>query len=173
MYRFATHRLPPLPRVFGWSAVKRRGAARNTGYESAVVGCPGTGCGRMQFTSDGADGRAAETVAVVADVWWARHCGVRLLRGVPCAVAVALAVSGCLGGGTPSGGVLPDLTGAATADAVVALQDAGFTHLKTQHKPSATVRPDAVITTDPPAHARVLYSQTVTVVVSSGPLQLA
>jgi hypothetical protein len=153
--------------------VKRRGTARNIDPDSAVVGCPGTRCHRIQFTPDGDAGeRLAETVAVVADVWWARRCGVRLLRGVPCAVAVALAVSGCLGGGTPSGGVIPDLTGSTTADAIAVLQDTGFTHIRTQYKPSATVRPDAVIATDPPAHARVLYSQTVTVVVSSGPIQV-
>lgn len=170
MYRLVTHRLPPLPRDFGWRAGKRRGTARNIDPDSAVVGCPGTRCHRIQFTPDGVE-RPAETVAV-ADVWWARHCGVRLLRGVPCAVAVALAVSGCLGGGTPSGGVIPDLTGSTTADAIAVLQDTGFAHIRIQQKPSATVRPDAVIATDPPAHARVLYSQTVTVVVSSGPLQV-
>ncbi|WP_431236253.1 PASTA domain-containing protein (plasmid) [Mycolicibacterium psychrotolerans] len=81
-------------------------------------------------------------------------------------------MSGCLGGGTPSGGVIPDLAGATTADAIAVLQDTGFTHIRIQQKPSATVRPQAVITTDPPAHARVLYSQTVTVVVSSGPIQV-
>lgn len=83
--------------------------------------------------------------------------------------AVIVAVSSCSAQSPPQGTV-PDLTGSPQAEAIAALQQAGFEHIRTQHIPSSTVRPDAVASTDPPARSPALFSQTITIVVSTGPI---
>ncbi len=74
-----------------------------------------------------------------------------------------------IGGNTRSVQV-PDVRGQASADAVVALQNAGF-KTRTQQKPDSTVQPDHVIDTDPAANSSVDAGAEITLNVSTGPEQ--
>ena len=62
------------------------------------------------------------------------------------------------------------MSGQASADAVVALQNAGF-KTRTQMKPDSTVPPDHVIDTEPNADTSVGAGDEITLNVSTGPEQ--
>ncbi len=83
-------------------------------------------------------------------------------------VVVTIAIN-MIGGNTRDVQV-PDVSGQASADAVVALQNAGF-KTRTQQKTDSAVPPDHVIDTEPTAGAAVGAGDEVTVYVSSGPEQ--
>ena len=61
-------------------------------------------------------------------------------------VVVTIAIN--MIGGAPRDVQVPDVKGQASADAIAALQNAGF-KTRTQQKPDSTVPPDHVINTDP------------------------
>ncbi|MEH3139566.1 MAG: Stk1 family PASTA domain-containing Ser/Thr kinase [Mycobacterium kyogaense] len=65
---------------------------------------------------------------------------------------------------------VPDVTGQASADAIAALQNRGFT-VNTVPKPDSEVPPEHVINTDPAANASVAAGSEITVNVSYGPQQ--
>jgi eukaryotic-like serine/threonine-protein kinase len=83
-------------------------------------------------------------------------------------VVVTIAIN-MIGGHTRDVQV-PDVTGQASADAVVALQNAGF-KTRTQQKPDSKVPPDHVIGTDPAANSSVGAGDEITLNVSTGPEQ--
>jgi eukaryotic-like serine/threonine-protein kinase len=83
-------------------------------------------------------------------------------------VVVTIAIN-MLGGNTRDVQV-PDVTGQASADAVVALQNAGF-KTRTQQKPDSKVPPDHVINTEPQADTEVGAGDEITLNVSTGPEQ--
>jgi serine/threonine-protein kinase len=83
-------------------------------------------------------------------------------------VVVTIAIN-MIGGNTRDVQV-PDVTGQASADAVVALQNAGF-KTRTQQKPDSKVPPDHVIGTDPAANSSVGAGDEITLNVSTGPEQ--
>ena len=66
-------------------------------------------------------------------------------------VVVTIAIN--MIGGAPRDVQVPDVKGQASADAIAALQNAGF-KTRTQQKPDSTVPPDHVINTDPDAGTR-------------------
>ena len=65
---------------------------------------------------------------------------------------------------------VPDVSNQASADAVVALQNAGF-KTRTQQKPDSNVQPDHVINTEPNAGTEVGAGDEITINVSTGPEQ--
>ena len=67
-------------------------------------------------------------------------------------VVVTIAIN--MIGGDPRDVQVPDVKGQASADAIAALQNAGF-KTRTQQKPDSTVPPDHVINTDPDADTSV------------------
>ena len=83
-------------------------------------------------------------------------------------VVVTIAIN-MIGGNTRDVQV-PDVSGQASADAVVALQNAGF-KTRTQMKPDSTVEPDHVIDTEPKADSSVGAGDEITINVSTGPEQ--
>ncbi len=83
-------------------------------------------------------------------------------------VVVTIAIN-MIGGNTRDVQV-PDVSGQASADAVVALQNGGF-KTRTQQKSDSTVQPDHVIDTEPGAGAEVDAGDEITINVSSGPEQ--
>ena len=83
-------------------------------------------------------------------------------------VVVTIAIN-MIGGNTRDVQV-PDVSGQASADAVVALQNAGF-KTRTQMKPDSTVPPDHVIDTEPSADTAVDAGDEITLNVSTGPEQ--
>ena len=83
-------------------------------------------------------------------------------------VVVTIAIN-MIGGNTRDVQV-PDVSGQASADAVVALQNAGF-KTRTQMKPDSTVEPDHVIDTEPKADTSVGAGDEITINVSTGPEQ--
>jgi eukaryotic-like serine/threonine-protein kinase len=83
-------------------------------------------------------------------------------------VVVTIAIN-MIGGNTRSVQV-PDVSGQASADAVVALQNAGF-KTRTLTKPDSTVPPDHVIDTEPNAETAVDAGDEITINVSTGPEQ--
>jgi len=83
-------------------------------------------------------------------------------------VVVTIAIN-MIGGNTRDVQV-PDVRGQASADAVVALQNAGF-KTRTQQKPDSTVEVDHVINTEPEANTAVDAGDEITINVSTGPEQ--
>jgi eukaryotic-like serine/threonine-protein kinase len=83
-------------------------------------------------------------------------------------VVVTIAIN-MIGGNTREVQV-PDVTGQASADAVVALQNSGF-KTRTQMKPDSKVPPDHVISTEPNAESEVDAGDEITLNVSTGPEQ--
>ena len=83
-------------------------------------------------------------------------------------VVVTIAIN-MIGGNTRDVQV-PDVSGQASADAVVALQNAGF-KTRTQQKPDSKVPPDHVINTEPNADTAVGAGDEITINVSTGPEQ--
>ncbi len=83
-------------------------------------------------------------------------------------VVVTIAIN-MIGGNTRDVQV-PDVRGQASADAVVALQNAGF-KTRTQQKPDSTVEVDHVINTEPEANTAVGAGDEITINVSTGPEQ--
>ncbi len=65
---------------------------------------------------------------------------------------------------------VPDVRNQVSADAVVALQNAGF-KTRTQQKPDSKVQPDHVINTEPAAGTDVAAGDEITINVSTGPEQ--
>ncbi|MGE0214893.1 Stk1 family PASTA domain-containing Ser/Thr kinase [Mycolicibacterium sp.] len=65
---------------------------------------------------------------------------------------------------------VPDVRGQASADAIAALQNRGFS-IRTQQKPDSTVPPDHVINTEPDANTAVAAGDEITLNVSTGPEQ--
>ena len=85
-------------------------------------------------------------------------------------VVVTIAIN--MIGGAPRDVQVPDVKGQASADAIAALQNAGF-KTRTQQKPDSTVPPDHVIDTDPDADTSVSAGDEITINVSTGPEQRA
>ncbi len=83
-------------------------------------------------------------------------------------VVVTIAIN-MIGGHTRDVQV-PNVSGQASADAVVALQNAGF-KTRTQQKPDSKVAPGLVIDTEPGADAEVGAGDEITINVSTGPEQ--
>jgi serine/threonine-protein kinase len=83
-------------------------------------------------------------------------------------VVVTIAIN-MIGGGSRSVQV-PDVGNQLSADAMVALQNAGF-KTRTQQKPDSKVQPDHVIDTDPAAGTEVDAGDEITINVSTGPEQ--
>lgn len=83
-------------------------------------------------------------------------------------VVVTIAIN-MIGGNTRDVQV-PDVRGQVSADAVVALQNAGF-KTRTQQRPDSTVEVDHVIDTEPEANAEVGAGDEITINVSTGPEQ--
>ena len=83
-------------------------------------------------------------------------------------VVVTIAIN--MIGGDTRGVQVPDVAGQQSADAVVALQNAGF-KTRTQQKPDSTVPPDHVIDTEPNADTEVAAGDEITINVSTGPEQ--
>ncbi|OBK77382.1 Stk1 family PASTA domain-containing Ser/Thr kinase [Mycobacterium sp. 1274761.0] len=83
-------------------------------------------------------------------------------------VVVTIAIN-MIGGNTRDVQV-PDVSNQASADAVVALQNAGF-KTRTQQKPDSKVQPDHVINTEPAAGSEVDAGDEITINVSTGPEQ--
>ena len=83
-------------------------------------------------------------------------------------VVVTVAIN--MFGGEPRDVQVPDVTGQASADAIAALQNAGF-ETRTQQKPDSEVPPGHVIGTDPAADTAVAAGDEITINVSSGPEQ--
>ncbi|MGE2737299.1 Stk1 family PASTA domain-containing Ser/Thr kinase [Mycolicibacterium vaccae] len=83
-------------------------------------------------------------------------------------VVVTVAIN--LFGGDTREVQVPDVRGQASADAIAALQNRGFT-IRTQQRPDSSVPPDHVISTEPDANASVAAGDEVTLNVSTGPEQ--
>ena len=83
-------------------------------------------------------------------------------------VVVTIAIN--MIGSNPRDLQVPDVSGQASADAVVALQNRGF-KTRTQMKPDSTVPPDHVIDTEPTANTSVAAGDEITINVSTGPEQ--
>ncbi len=83
-------------------------------------------------------------------------------------VVVTIAIN--MIGGDPRDVQVPDVKGQASADAIAALQNAGF-KTRTQQKPDSAVPPDHVINTDPDADTSVSAGDEITINVSTGPEQ--
>jgi beta-lactam-binding protein with PASTA domain/serine/threonine protein kinase len=83
-------------------------------------------------------------------------------------VVVTIAIN--MVGGNTRDVQVPDVTNQASADAVVALQNAGF-KTRTQQKPDSKVQPDHVINTEPDAGTEVAAGDEITINVSTGPEQ--
>ncbi len=83
-------------------------------------------------------------------------------------VVVTIAIN--MVGGNTRAVAVPDVRGQASADAVVALQNAGF-RTKTEQKPDSTVEVDHVISTEPEASSQVDAGDEITIKVSTGPEQ--
>ncbi|WP_123029613.1 Stk1 family PASTA domain-containing Ser/Thr kinase [Mycolicibacterium stellerae] len=83
-------------------------------------------------------------------------------------VVVTIAIN-MIGGGTRAVQV-PDVSGQVSADAVVALQNAGF-KTRTFTKPDSNVEPDHVINTEPESGTAVDAGDEITINVSTGPEQ--
>lgn len=75
-------------------------------------------------------------------------------------------------GGSPRDVQVPDVTGQASADAIAALQNRGFT-TNVERNPDSNTPPDHVISTDPAADTAVAAGENITVNVSTGPEQRA
>ncbi len=83
-------------------------------------------------------------------------------------VVVTIAIN--MVGGNTRNVQVPDVSKQASADAVVALQNAGF-KTRTQQKPDSKVEPDHVINTEPAAGTSVEAGDEITINVSTGPEQ--
>ncbi len=83
-------------------------------------------------------------------------------------VVVTIAIN--MIGGNARAVQVPNVSGQTSADAVVALQNAGF-KTRTQQKPDSKVRPGFVIDTEPGADTEVGAGDEITINVSTGPEQ--
>ena len=93
------------------------------------------------------------------------------MKAIVAALALTLITAGCAHDGMPREILIPDVTSQNTSDAIAALQNAGFTALRTQYMPSTTTPPEKVIKTIPPLGQRVAVTTSITLVVSTGPIQ--
>ncbi|MEZ0339183.1 Stk1 family PASTA domain-containing Ser/Thr kinase [Mycobacterium sp. pV006] len=115
----------------------------------------GTGGRHQSFTSPARRGSVARWLVAVA---------------VLAVLTVVVTVAINLFGGETREVQVPDVRGQASADAIAALQNRGFT-IRTQQRPDSSVPPDHVISTEPDANASVAAGDEVTLNVSTGPEQ--